>query len=214
MYFRGNVLPLLLLLLKFTFSFFLPSKPFVQNRQYYSEANSRANTWDNPYRSCKKIRKYFHDINTRYASTHPSDTDKIRASTAQATRLQKEGHIAAREVQRQQLQSRKAAREVLQYSSSQALTKGADPALAQEIATCSPAVSTEFVMQQSLGYKDPSKEKSSLVLLSPNHRYCYNDYGRRQLKGLLRPAVLKGDQGLRFIFVVVAPKQKTENRGM
>ena len=84
----------------------------------------------------------------------------MRAATAEHE-LEKRGkHAIVKEAQRQQLKSRKTGREVLQYTSSQALTKFADKELAQELAECAPEIASEFTMQQALKYKDPSKSDS------------------------------------------------------
>ena len=102
--------------------------------------------------------------------------------------------IAAREIQKEQLQSRKAAREVLQYTSSQALTKATDKEFVYQLTTCSnPAVTAEFTMQQSLQYRNPSTINTTM---SPSCVYSYKNCTTKQLKGLLRPTVLRGDRGI------------------
>jgi len=106
--------------------------------------------------------------------------------------MRKSNNIFQRELQKSQIKSRKAAREVLQFTSSQALPKTADRELAAELATANPSITQEFTMQQSLRYKDPAKNKETVC---PNVRYTYENCTRQQLKGLLRPVVLKSDKG-------------------
>ena len=90
----------------------------------------------------------------------------MRASTAETSKKVRARHALTKEVQRQQLKSRKAGREVLQYVCSQALPESSDKELLHELAECNPEIKSEFTMQQSLKYKDPSKETSMCAVCS------------------------------------------------
>ncbi len=119
--------------------------------------NNRSNTWNNPYRIAKKLQPYYHEQNRRFERSQPTDSEKEHVAFVEAETRQIAFHRVGRDLQREQLRTRKAAREALQYTSSQQLTKGADKDLAQELAQSEHNIASEFTMQKT--YKDPSKHE-------------------------------------------------------
>ena len=122
-----------------------------------------------------------------------NNSQKSRAESQKIAHAYRTEQILTREAQRYRLQSRKATREVLQYVSSQTLSKFSNKELAHELATCNPAMVAEFTMEQSLRYKDPAK--IDISIMPSNCRYCFQDCTTKQLKGLIRPFILEKDKG-------------------
>jgi len=83
-----------------------------------------------------------------------------------------------------QLQSRKAARKMLQYASSQNIKQPQDKSICN--------ASINIARDEILNYKDPGKANTSSM--SPNTIYNYKDSTMKQLKGLLRPNILNNDK--------------------
>jgi len=93
--------------------------------------------------------------------------------------------VLGRKAQRYQLKSRKKAREALQLASLQN---------AKEMSTYNSECVKELTMRHTITYKDPAK--TDILLLPSKSRYCYQDYSKKQLKGLLQPFVLRNDRSI------------------
>ena len=165
-----------------------------QNIEYFNVPALKLNKWDNPYQTCNKIKKFYQETNERYIKSNPSDEEKIRTDTAIKNGIKKREQIAIRDAQQQQFKSRKTTRELLQFVSSQMLEKNADLELVQGLASYSPSVTTEFMMEQALSYKDPKKADPRSI--PPKCSYPYQYFSKRQLKQLFQPNILRNDKSI------------------
>lgn len=116
----------------------------------------------------------------------------IRFASIDAEQAKRSEYVAGRAIQRMQLHSRKVARKMLQYASSQSLNKSQGTHTLK--VACNSSLTLEIARDEILNYKDPGRASASVI--NPSTIYNYKDNTIKQLRGLFRPNIIKNDKSI------------------
>lgn len=165
-----------------------PENPdlFVKDQQFYNSSGTILNNWDNPHRSCKKIRTFYHNKEKSFKETTYKDDEIIKMDDDEKEQLRKLVLQRMRYQSQERTENRKLERQALQYKSRQALT---NPESIEVIASNEPMLFEELSLRRSNNYKDPAKP-----LTAYSSGTNWNKYPTKQLGKVITPKILKMDR--------------------
>jgi hypothetical protein len=101
--------------------------------------------------------KFYHEPNRRFVAHNPSVAEIERQAYAEQESARRDRQLAHRGREKNILQDRKIARQLLQFASLQRVRPSAETEFAATLSSRNPQLATEFRQRKSLTFKDPSK---------------------------------------------------------
>jgi len=158
--------------------------PLKKTRDYY---HFKGNSWNDPYRSSKKMSKFYHKTQTHFNENY-DETEFQRQKNREEHEKKKDRVLDRRDIARERLYQRKLEREVLQLKSNQRpiIPEDRQAAVAAVIKQ-DPDVVEELTLARSKTFADPEKYNKR------NSFNRFNDLPTKQLDLLVFPEIVDKD---------------------